>query len=414
MKHDVIYTPAPIAQQLVDAARSSFNGYIADFTAGDGSLLVQARTRWPEGKIAATDLDRHAIGRLLIQIPDAFTGTCNFLRCASRRNCKVLRTVKGQVSLVLLNPPFSCRGARTVHTRFGDVDVRCSTAMAFVLGALDYLDPNGELIAVLPASCLTSIKDRTAREILISRFAFEIVDRISKYAFKGHVASCCVVKLITRRNAPALNGETVTLTAHEGSSAVSHIVPFLPYDVRVVRGSVQMHSLIIGSENNSLPLIHTTELKAGTVSLPHGRLSDKIERALQGPAVLLPRVGRPDANKVCVWNGDIPLVLSDCIIALCCRSAAAARSLRDVICASWPAFSSLYGGTGAKYLVLDDVIAWLKRAGFRVHELRKPQGIAGIVGDCAEQEHVEIYQKAEDAPVSSSLLGRPVGFNGLT
>ena len=108
-----------------------------------------------------------------------------------------------------------------------------------------------------------------------------------------------------------------------------------------------MHSVI--SASHGFPLVHTTELTGGKamINTRHGLvLSTTIVR---GPALLFPRVGMVTPEKVCVLDDDVTVALSDCVLAIEFQDSASLKAARDYLIRDWSSFSSIYGGTGAKY-----------------------------------------------------------------
>jgi len=87
----------------------------------------------------ATDINRNTISRLRRAETNWDIGRCDFLNQKSRERCEVLSRTLGKVSLILMNPPFSCRGARKYEVEFEASVFRCGLALAFVLESLRFL-----------------------------------------------------------------------------------------------------------------------------------------------------------------------------------------------------------------------------------------------------------------------------------
>ena len=116
--------------------------------------------------MVATDIDCQAV-RNLRKFSDGWrTGVCDFTNPRSRQSSPVLRSLNGRTNLVLLNPPFSCRGGKRVSARVGGLTSECSPGLAFVVNSIDYLTEGGELIAVLPQGSLTSERDAATWALL--------------------------------------------------------------------------------------------------------------------------------------------------------------------------------------------------------------------------------------------------------
>jgi hypothetical protein len=124
--------------------------------------------------------------------------------------------------------------------------------------------------------------------------------------------------------------------------------------VKIIRGVVQMHTVNGHQHRKALPLIHTTELRGGLVRESQRRtIQDR--RTLTGPAVLLPRVGEPKKEKIALYLRRDPVVLSDCVIGLKCKSQEKAKSLGILLKEYWGVVQSAYGGTCAKYSTLSSL-----------------------------------------------------------
>src|SRR6266700_2152471 len=130
---DQFFTPDDVVRKLLSLLRSQREECVVDFAAGNGNLLRAARARWPDCQVIATDTDERQVKALKRAEPSWRTGRCDFLNPRARRACRAIRGAIQAVSLVLLNPPFSCRGNRTYVVRNEANIIRCSKAMAFVL-----------------------------------------------------------------------------------------------------------------------------------------------------------------------------------------------------------------------------------------------------------------------------------------
>jgi tRNA1(Val) A37 N6-methylase TrmN6 len=149
---DNFYTPPVLARDILTYAPSIDPKRIADFAAGDGALLLEAQRRWPQAELIATDLDRCAIRRLTRKLPQIEKEQCNFIDERRRLRSKLLSRAKGTICLVVMNPPFSCRGGRRHHVQAFGTAIPCSLSMSFVLISAEYLHERGQLIAILPSS----------------------------------------------------------------------------------------------------------------------------------------------------------------------------------------------------------------------------------------------------------------------
>ncbi len=117
-----------------------------------------------------------------------------------------------------------------------------------------------------------------------------------------------------------------------------------------------MHKLSINLCKKGIPLIHSTSLKKGLVCVDDN-IRVQSDSFVEGPCVMFPRVGNISREKISVLLSNQAVVLSDCVIAIACNSDEEVLLLREDILSEWEAFLSLYSGTGAKYITMNQV-AW--------------------------------------------------------
>ena len=344
---DCFFTPDEVAEHLIRISRSprSMNT-IADFAVGTGQLLRYASNRWPEARLIATDVQIHRLRRLRRQYPNWEVAKLDFLNDKARKRSSLLTKLSGRIDLVLLNPPFSCRGGtRYWGDLFGN-RVSCSLAMAFVLISVNYLRAGGELRAVLPTSVLSSQKDSEARDILKQYASFETIADYGKYTFEGCFPRTNIVRI--RRSRNCLSSGSAT-NKRSGRSRRTRIGP-----IEILRGSIQMHTFEEAHGRGSIPLIHTTELRSEEQLDPSHRVK-RGGKIVAGPAVLLPRVGRPNVEKVVLLLGNRKVALSDCVFALRCPNHSQAKRLYSQICKRWRVFKAAYTGTCAPYTTIGGI-----------------------------------------------------------
>jgi predicted RNA methylase len=354
---DQFYTPSSVARRLVSFLRSDTETCVADFAAGDGELLRAATAKWPEARYLATDIDPMCVAQLKQQHPSWEIGRCDFLNERSRASSKLLRETIRAVSLVLLNPPFSCRGNRAETVVSEDKTFRCSTSMAFVLNSLQYLAPNGRLVAVLPASSLSSQKDGAVWAHLRAEYSVRNVAGFGLRTFPSCAARTVIVRLQRQHSRKGLSrNDTVFRQTVQMNSTI-------------VRGAVPMHSARNGLAGPEYSLVHTTDLQGEQISKTDHSIR-VCRRFALGPSVLIARVGRPSNEKCVVYLARTRLVLSDCVYAIGCETSDEARKLHAVIHANWDSFANLYSGTCAPYLTVSALHAALLQLGVNVTEVQ--------------------------------------------
>jgi hypothetical protein len=355
---DCIYSPPELAARMISKAEDGTSpAIIADFAAGDGQLLKTAREKWPESTIVATDINKSSVALMRRTEPDWQVGSCNFLSPTSRDRSRILPEIKGKVSLVLLNPPFSCRGNARVIVNFNGDEIRCGLALAFVLISITYLSADGQLIAVLPAGCIQSQKDAAAWEAVRKICHVKVVGKNGHKTFSGWSPKTVIVKL---KMLPA--GNTVRRRSstfrNNGNSVRRRKIA-----VSIFRGKLSMHEVNGNKAKQTVPLIHSTELEKDGVNLLR-RQVDAMLKSVRGPAVLVQRVGRPEVSKILPYLNERPIVLSDCVIALKCVTANEARVVKTAMVKNWEAIEVRYGGTCARYITVDSLRELLNGFGF--------------------------------------------------
>lgn len=346
---DTHYTPAELAAQLVGSVPLHDQRVIADFTAGEGSLLDAASIRWPEARLIATDIDSRAVLRLKDRGQQWNVGQCDFLSSRSRAACRALRGLTGTVDLVLLNPPFSVRGARRVDARYAGHSLMCGPAMAFVLNALSFLRPGGEARLILPAGTLVSMRDEDAWRAMSAQHSVCVIGQAGRGSFPSCASSGVLVSVSPhgRRAATIPDLRSAPLVTQSGRRI----------DVQMTRGGFQMHR--VSGDSDGPVLVHSSELQDGRVIL-NGRRGHGHTPTVSSPAVLLPRVGRVTPQKVALFEGSSRLMLSDCVVAIIPKNGQQVLELRRRIVDSFDCLEAAYVGTGAPHITLRRLTEFLR------------------------------------------------------
>ena len=374
---DKHYTPAYLAERIVKKRLDFTPKLIADFAAGEGALLKAASVRWPAARLVATDLDASALRGLIRGLPNVSVGRCDFMNGSSRKRSRLLSEIRGTVCLAFINPPFSCRGATKHQVTTSDLAIWCSLPMAFVINSVQYLHTGGHVIAILPSSCLTSERDAVGFKVLLDRFSFTRIAKIRPYEFDNCRVEIDVVWLKPHRRRLASN--PIASSRQLPPSLSSQTAP-----VRVVRGQIGMHRWRPATGRSAISLVHTTDLKNNTLIFS-GRRTNAKTSVISGPAILLPRVGRPDLRKVCMYFDDGPIAISDCIIALQTNSINSTLSVYNSIFEHWDIVAGQYVGSCAKYLTL----------------VRASRVIGAILGEQSESKVSASIVSAEAGPLNT-------------
>ena len=349
---DSHYTPPAVAETLVGAAKDLRPTLVADLAAGSGHLLLEAERVWPTADFAATDIDRRAIARLTRMRSSWNIGRCDLRNRRSRSHSRVLRGIRRSISLLLLNPPFSCRGGTRFRVDTSDGTLHASTAMSFLLLATQYMSDAGVIVAVLPQGCVSNAKDAQAWEYLKAKYTVSSLGIRPKGTFPGTAATTALVRLspnVHRATAPPALAVATT--------------PLPRISVKIVRGCCPAHRMT--RERQDVVLVHYTDLRSGSVET-NGRRGFGDYRCVDGPAIVLPRVGRITVEKVALLGNSQRVMLSDCVIALKPTSLNNARLLRDRLTENFSQLSTQYVGTGAPFITLHRLRTALEVLGVQV------------------------------------------------
>ena len=337
---DAHYTPPDLARSLVAAANDLSPRVVADLAAGGGDLLVQAEKVWPAARFVATNVDRAVVRRLARAKPSWMVGRCDLRNAKSRNSCHALRRVRGAISLLLLNPPFSCRGGTTFSVSTPDGSITASTAMSFLLLAKEYLATDGNVVTILPVGCLKNVKDAIALKYLQETYDVQVIGTQKRGTFPGSAATTALVRLTPKRSPITALPQADPETKYEGARLRAQII----------RGACQMHRL--GVNTNDMGLVHNTDIRRGKVKL-NGRKGRGKHRSVSGLAIVIPRVGNLTRGKVGILDTEAPVMLSDCVIAIKPKMPDDIIALRNRIMGDFSMLRSCYAGTGAPFITVE-------------------------------------------------------------
>lgn len=360
---DIFYTPADVAKKMVEYSSVEEVSIIADFSVGGGDLLRTAQEVWPNAIFLGTDINSETAKRLKDIYPQWLINECNFLEFAQRNgNRHILSKFIGKVSLILLNPPFSCRGSLRRAVPFDTISLKSSFGLAFVVTALPFLSSEGQLITLLPTGSLTSQKDRESWEILGQHYKIETLQRNNHKTFENCSPETVIVKFTKKKKKSkrVVIGHKFTVTRTlQASKNIS---------VELYRGKVSANFEDSGPRTKIF--IHSTELQQMQINLQARRIYSYFS-SLKGPAVLLPRVGRPNVTKLTLYFEQKDIVLSDCVIAIKCKTDDEAETVYELVKGNWKTVETLYNGTCAKFITLDSLRDLLNLIGIEVNNQRE-------------------------------------------
>lgn len=219
------------------------------------------------------------------------------------------------------------------------------------------------LIVFLPAGSRPSEKDRQAWEYLELQFEIALISNFGRGAFARGAQSTSVYRLTHAASLGRLQRD---------AEPSSHVVPrykrhsCVNAPVRIVRGGHQMH-WPTATHKAARPLVHTINLVDGGVRFT-GRRATKSTRSITGPAILIPRVGKPDPSKICLYLRRTPIVPSDCVFGLLVETPAEALAVQLFLREEFDTFQACYVGTGARFLTIRRLQCFLEKHGIAVEE----------------------------------------------
>jgi predicted RNA methylase len=332
---DQIYTPPELASVVVGCLPRTFQPkVIADFAAGEGSLLCAGENLWPRARTLANDLSLATVRWLKASHPEWVVANADFLNDRSVRSSS-LNAWTRRVDLVLLNPPFSQRSRTPLAMTYRGDPFKVSLAMAFVVKSLKFIHRDSYVLAVLPDGCLVSKCDEQIWHRLSQDFHVEVLRDNANSAFDGVRARTSIVRI--SRLHRALQNSALHASRSLDLAA--------PYELK--------------RSQRALPLVHTSHLIQGQVVQSGPRVVAKHE--VRGPAILFPRVGRVTPDKVCVLEAGQNVALSDCVIAIERLPTDQVLGFRQAILSNWATLAEAYRGTGAPHITLARASAALAR-----------------------------------------------------
>lgn len=340
MVRDLHYTPTLLAEHLISFIEKKNISSVADFCVGEGELLLAAKRKWPKAILCGCDISEKTIISMKRAYPFWMLSKCDFLNPKSRNSSIVL---KNKYDLVLLNPPFTCKGSTIKKVFFEGQEFHMSTSMAFFVESIQYLNDEGVMYAILPQSIAYSKKDEKIRLYLIEKYNFRILEERNNQEFEK-CAPNIILASINEKNVFPMSNTAKRLNIKFNG-------------LRIQRGSISMNEI---NEKNSpfVYLIHSTNIRDNKIVDLKYKV-DPIRSRIDGPALLIHRVGQPNEKKICIINKGEAYALSDCIIGIKTFTLKDCISLKKIILENWDDFSNMYKGTGAKYITIDRIKSFL-------------------------------------------------------
>lgn len=342
---DVFYTPTELADKLASYIIEEGGTSAIDFCVGDGDLLKAIERRFPNLLFYGTDIAEEAIRPLKKMHPSWQLAVCDFSNTLAFDNLANFSLKK--YDLIVLNPPFTCKGSSICKIEFDEVTYHVSTAMQFVANAMKYRTNHGVLYAILPSSCAYSQKDRLLWQYMEKNYNLQVLEEPTRMYWKNCSASIILVSI----------GEKVNRS--QKRRKILFDFSTLPIEL-IIRGHISPHEAKFVEGKRGVKYVHTTNLlhnrivNCTRIQIPKHRDEGRYGSvSCRGPAVLIPRVCNPNPEKICVYKKNSIFVPSDCIIVLKTSNVEDAQFVANTILSHWDEFRTIYQGTAAKYTTME-------------------------------------------------------------
>jgi len=348
---DQYYTPDHIAQNMLVQLSGIAVTTFVDTSCGNGSLLRAAQSVYKKSLCIGIDFDRNTVRALQRRHPGWVLSRGNVLKPSSFRKCRAATVGRG-CDVLLLNPPFSENGQRSHQHKIESLGlIRCSIAMKHVLSSLDLIQPRRAIAAIIPESMWFSRLDEAARDHLSDRLEILEQREISNSAFTGARPRSILLaaKIDHNKSGSHRTRPPLQLVSSQSRCRLAEIT----------RGGLPRHEAVY--DPNGVPYLHTTDIQQ-IVARPSSDLPRvrPISRGLvRGWQVFLPRVGTPIAPSIHPVFRRNTTQISDCIIALGFDSKMDATWWSKKLSAHIGELTSLYRGTGARYITMKRLEDWL-------------------------------------------------------
>lgn len=342
---DAFYTPDGLAGKLLSFA-VGIPRTVIDFCVGDGGLLKAAEQKYTNIECFGIDISDEVVDNLSVRQPLWHLRQCDFIDVKALAKIPFLKGAT--FDLIVLNPPFTCRGGTINKVFIGEDEYHVSTAMSFLVKVLPYLSNDGGIYAILPVGCVYSQKDRKCWQYLQENYHACVLSEMQK-AYFNHKCTPNIVFVYLGCKPYPQKQEQIART-------VSQTMVQLKGISRGHLSVCEMKKVKVGKKR--LPYIHTTNMKNGEL-VDVGFTKEGIKESVKGNGVLIPRVCNPNVEKVVVYDGK-EAILSDCVVFLQTRTKKEAVQLKRFLVKNWTEFKKNYVGTGARYVTMERLSVYFR------------------------------------------------------
>ena len=334
---DSFYTPPKLANKLVSYIERQPKK-VVDFCVGEGNLLSAIENKYKNIEYYGIDISEEVITNVKVRHCYWHLATADFMKKESMLT--VPWGQKNDYDLILMNPPFTCKGSTIYIVNFKDEEYHVSRAMLFLLNAIMHLSDEGCIYAIVPISIARSQKDAKIWSYLEQNYNACVLEECTRAQFEKCTPNVIFVYLSKKYPHSRAKGHILSMKFHD-----------LPVS-QCVRGSISASALPSTETQSAVYFVHTPNLQAGKII--HNRTVTNLPITIaMRHGVVIPRVCKPNVKKVALLNSRKKYVLSDCVIAILTENAKDARKVKDRIVKNWDIFSKIYTGTGAQYTTID-------------------------------------------------------------
>jgi len=258
------YTPKEVADILASRAllNKNFNASkILDLAAGDGQLIKSFLSISPESKGTAVDIDPDNISELL--------SLGHNIQCieADAMQPSIFKE-KSLFELGLANPPFLDgiiidRYKKSLvyqHLKLNlAIGQKVRSEFIFICQYLNYLEEDGILSIILPATLISGSKCQSFRESLLQNYELIEVYQVTDSVFQDTEADTFVLTL--RKRKPSANNVILRLITPEGN-----VTSEVKVKISALEKRMDPRYFILSRNEGAVKLGDVAEIKRGSVT----------------------------------------------------------------------------------------------------------------------------------------------------
>jgi type I restriction-modification system DNA methylase subunit len=347
---------------------------IIDLSMGKGSLLLAAKSIYPDASLYGCDIDEKNVNTILKD--EKFDANVFHIDSTSTKLEHILKD--RDFDLVLGNPPFGFTEKNSFITEILE-EFDCNffaskvpLELFFILLGIRYLKTNATLSYIIPDGLLTNKRYEKFREILFNNYRVISVIYLGKKKFEATEAC---THIITIKKKKLKTPYKVKLESIEFPESVRHISKkefitradytfhskplhintkkLSTFNVEIIRGRFSNKELLTMSTD----FIHTTSFSNTNFKVfENDNIYYKNSKLVRGGDIVIARVGTRAIGKVGIISRGC-FHISDCIIAIRVENSkfreAILNTLKSPTGTSW--LQSASKGVAARHITITDL-----------------------------------------------------------